>query len=591
MRNNRFPSFVIAGIAFVSLASSALAENTFMLQLGQFDSREAARTQWSLLQKNHGDLLGDHTLNIAEVQLDADKKTVYRVQASPFSSRAEAQTLCADLTMDKVDCLVVETSMASAPKAPAKAVENPKQPAATAKKEEAKKTVSNKLPVLDLPTNTKPAVSEEMMADEAAPSLEAAPELAATDAQKNVPPAEPAKKTSSFREALMPWLKPSTPDAEAKPVEQPAIEQPVKEVAKPVKEEAKAEPMAAAPVPAPEEPKKVVFKRIEHPESKAPKPIIILAPGEPMPDLEASASEDISNYAPQETVQQQASPAESELAARAPRALTAPASAAPLEDIAPQVAVIPTPEGANSDVEVAEAIRVPLSLQDNPPVLMHKPVGYGGLPSQPTYKTTVWVQLGNFSSKEDAMGFWRDVNYQHPDLLSMLRVRVVSPWQPRHSTPRTTLRLGPITNPDDMKAICKIAEAKQLLCTSVNDIGSSAPANAPRARRTESWDQYEHRASAYRPAYQPGQPGGMFWVQLGAFSDVGEAQSRWSEMLSVHGDLLGRMQPQISYPALSSSAQSVFHLRTGPFVNRPAAENLCDSLKSRRMGCIVVQSR
>ena len=86
-------------------------------------------------------------------------------------------------------------------------------------------------------------------------------------------------------------------------------------------------------------------------------------------------------------------------------------------------------------------------------------------------------------------------------------------------------------------------------------------------------------------------PSGMWVVQLGAFNTPRDANTRWEQLQNTHNDLLGHLQPRVSSPGMSSGRTSVFYLRTGPYVNRVGALDLCDALKARHMGCAVVQER
>lgn len=283
------------------------------------------------------------------------------------------------------------------------------------------------------------------------------------------------------------------------------------------------------------------------------------------------------------------------VASRAPRTLQAPNQAV-TQPVQPQVIpAAPQPQAVSGEaqVEVAEAIQVPLSFGNAAPVPVNKPVGYGGFPSQPLPERTLWVQLSHFSSKEAAMGYWRSMTTQNPEMMRLLRVRIISPWRSR--TPSlsraASLRMGPFSDREAINRLCGVAAQNGLRCTMVQEVGSTAAANV--VRRPSNIENHNRRTATSRGYTRTAgaTPGGMYWVQLGAFGSVAEAKKRWGELQATHDDVLSRMQPQISYPALSSSPTPVYHLRTGPFVSKSSAIRNCTSLQTRRVGCVVVQSR
>ncbi len=251
----------------------------------------------------------------------------------------------------------------------------------------------------------------------------------------------------------------------------------------------------------------------------------------------------------------------------------------------------PVTETANGSgqVEVAEAIRVPLSFGEAAPVPVNKPVGYGGFPSEPLPKGTLWVQLNYFTGKDAAMSYLRNLSYQHPDLTRLLRSRVISPFQSRRLYDRTSLRLGPFSSRDAVNRLCGIAQQQELECVMVNEVGTSAAAQHTRYQGADVYRAGRRIASAR--TYGRGSGSGMYWVHLGGYTMATDAQSQWNRLQSIHQDLLGRLKSQVSYPTRTSSSGQVFHLRTGPFAAKASADQVCDQLQARQQRCVVVKDR
>ena len=79
----------------------------------------------------------------------------------------------------------------------------------------------------------------------------------------------------------------------------------------------------------------------------------------------------------------------------------------------------------------------------------------------------------------------------------------------------------------------------------------------------------------------------QYWIQLGSYQNSGDASELW-ESLKVEHAALKSYQPYVVQPALSSSAEPVHRLRTGPFQLRGSAQALCDTLREEGTQCLVI---
>lgn len=541
MRIVRSSSQAMAGISLAIALSfgamTAQAASTFLLQFGTHDSEQAAEQQWAQLQQQYGEALSPLTLRVAEVNGE------YRTQASGVASREAAQAVCSKLGDTDLDCLVVETSMYM-----------PESTAASS---------SPYAPLAPLQEN----ISVEMVSDDAMEGVSTEdaglmpqPQIAAAA------PTEPVK--SSFAAGFLPWLMGDDEEAE-EPAPAPVVAVQPTETPRPERREEVTQPAWAEPVD----------------RSAAAQ----LSESLPAPDTSAAQRPtDLAAAAEFESIIAQPP------AAPAPAPAAVAPAAAPAQTMQPQVLPqAPLPEGVSGEaqVEVAEAIQVPLTFGEAAavPVPANKPVGYGGFPSQPLPARTLWIQLNQFADKDAAMGYWRMLSAQYPEMMRLLRVRIVAPWRSGYGSRnnRASLRMGPFADQNEINNLCSIAAQSNLRCTTVQEVGSTAAANTQ--RRAASAEMYNRRVASNR-AYST-TPAGMYWIQLGAFDNVQAAQQFWGNLQTAHNDLLGRLQPQISYPAMSSSPTPVYHLRSGPFVSQSSAVGLCKLLQNRHAGCIVIQSR
>lgn len=80
---------------------------------------------------------------------------------------------------------------------------------------------------------------------------------------------------------------------------------------------------------------------------------------------------------------------------------------------------------------------------------------------------------------------------------------------------------------------------------------------------------------------------GAFRVQIGSYRTEAGALNGWKILQTAHEVLLKDLKPTIVSADLG--ARGVFHrLQVGPLADRGAAGTLCNSLKARKQGCLVV---
>jgi len=270
-----------------------------------------------------------------------------------------------------------------------------------------------------------------------------------------------------------------------------------------------------------------------------------------------------------------------------------------------------TPSSQPGRVEVAEAVRVPLSvsatnaarsgISATPPATMAAPkaagrvrpfFGYGGFPSQSFSKQTTWAQLGYFPDDQTAYTYWDKVRETYPDITGALRVRVTKPYTTaqRNGSSRVSLRVGPFPSQADMETICKVTRQASLDCTSLREMGNSTGAYAERTRGGDRYlsDRYKGRESRDRDPFQNISYEEIYWAQLGSYPSPQRASEAWENLKGSYGFAFGGMEPNVITPAMSSSARPVFRLRTGPFNTNLAAANMCNSLQKFGISCLVV---
>ncbi len=123
-------------------------------------------------------------------------------------------------------------------------------------------------------------------------------------------------------------------------------------------------------------------------------------------------------------------------------------------------------------------------------------------------------------------------------------------------------------------------------------IAAAATPAAPRAGLNEPAETETAAVAAPAPeipgaAPPAGVASGAFHVQIGSYRTEAGALAGWKILQSAHETLLADLQPTVVSADLG--ARGVFHrLQAGPLGDRGAANTLCNSLKARKQGCLVV---
>ena len=84
-------------------------------------------------------------------------------------------------------------------------------------------------------------------------------------------------------------------------------------------------------------------------------------------------------------------------------------------------------------------------------------------------------------------------------------------------------------------------------------------------------------------------PGG-YKVQLAAVRDQGMAEKEWKRLNRRHKDLLGGLGHSVTRIDLKTKG-TFYRLRTTGVGTKEKAKALCELLKTRKVGCLIVRPR
>lgn len=130
--------------------------------------------------------------------------------------------------------------------------------------------------------------------------------------------------------------------------------------------------------------------------------------------------------------------------------------------------------------------------------------------------------------------------------------------------------------------------------TNINTSTSTPPPPPVPAAKSEpapkSASETKQVANATPAPESPGADIGKTWrVQLAASRSEPAVKSEWDRLRSRNVDLLGDLRLQITRVDLGATKGIFYRLRAGPLADETTAKALCERLKQRKLGCLVVK--
>jgi len=237
-------------------------------------------------------------------------------------------------------------------------------------------------------------------------------------------------------------------------------------------------------------------------------------------------------------------------------------------------------------VQFAEAVRVPLvdvpevkKQRLRAPSISH----FKGYPSASLKSSSLWAEMSYFTNQKAALGYWSVLQKRDAQLPQGVRLRVTRPFMSKVSQDRVSLRVGPFKNVSVVKRLCSHTRAEKLMCRAVKDLGSSI-ANRSTGPR-ERYNKSERHAMLKTRNLQG------FWLQLGSFSSIRDAQASWVDMKETYPKQLSALKEDILTPRRSSVKGNSYRLRAGPFADSTSAVSACERLKRHGGLCLVVADK
>lgn len=227
----------------------------------------------------------------------------------------------------------------------------------------------------------------------------------------------------------------------------------------------------------------------------------------------------------------------------------------------------------NQGQPIQEEGELPILLPDPLPIKL-RPDDPGGM-EVPHRDTTIYEQLDN-SQQEDQV-----VLQELPD---MPKAPDVMP------SPDSTGEPAVIEQTPEAEIVANAAQSGPgkdvgASATTPVETENAAPSDAEKAIAAA---KAKEQAAAPAASHAGGVSEKDFRIQLASVRDTSGADAEWKRLSSKNKDLLGSLQMYLKRADLGD--KGVFYrLQAGPLPDAAAAETLCDNLKQRNVGCLIVR--
>lgn len=118
---------------------------------------------------------------------------------------------------------------------------------------------------------------------------------------------------------------------------------------------------------------------------------------------------------------------------------------------------------------------------------------------------------------------------------------------------------------------------------------SAAPAPAPKPAPKAPAAPAETAAATPVPESPASDITQSYRIQLAASRSEDAVKSEWDRLRRRHVDLLGELRLQVMRIDLGATKGVFYRLRAGPLADEAVAKTLCERLKQRKLGCLVVK--
>lgn len=246
--------------------------------------------------------------------------------------------------------------------------------------------------------------------------------------------------------------------------------------------------------------------------------------------------------------------------------------------------------GADGPVDTSVA-----AVDPDAPMPMHR--GAGRLATAGTGSSTNGthgVQLGAYTDGSRVYEGWRELQGRAPAQLGNL-LPSIERVERADGGVIFRLRTQAVGGRADADRLCEDLKTNAVDCMVVPVAGSTTTAVAAAAPATETMSDATDAPPKPAVNAKPESEIGVlsrsehFAVQLGAFRDSARSDKAWRDLNVSAPDLLAGVEKDLRRADLGPDKGVYYRLRTQPMASREGADNLCLSLMSRGIECVVVR--
>ncbi len=227
-------------------------------------------------------------------------------------------------------------------------------------------------------------------------------------------------------------------------------------------------------------------------------------------------------------------------------------------------------DGRNSDRTV-ERLLPPPEIPRNPPVAAKPEPDSSQMRSADSMKPGALAQGGG-----NYLG--RPATDAPVPLAPRNRERAQTLQTPPQTAPQTVPRTLPRAIPNPSKGKSKWIELPPAGPAGPDDSAPASPATPLTARVPEV---------TTKPS--SGNVDGTYRIQIGSVSSDAQARRLWKQQTGKNGDLLGALSLNIQQATING--RTFYRVQGGPLSGRASAQGLCNELKKRQTGCIIVRPK
>jgi hypothetical protein len=203
-----------------------------------------------------------------------------------------------------------------------------------------------------------------------------------------------------------------------------------------------------------------------------------------------------------------------------------------------------------------------------------------------------YLKIGTFADKEAANDY-ADRMFRYDENLSGLDISITG------NQPKLNLLVGPLAGAD-ANNLCSTIRGGGMQCSassggknSKTASGTAKPSAAtasPSSRYDTGDESAPKKTFNDEPEAAPKKSASNYWINMGTFGDVPEAEYYWTFLQEDNQDILANLKYKMVTPSdKGEHGNDAIQLQVGPFISDSRATQICNIMRYRNVACLVTQ--